>query len=59
MKWYELYKKIGNQNLKKMQKSDVVMVLDNKEVPLFLKFKVDGSPQLIPDFERIKPNKGR
>lgn len=47
MKWFALYKKIEKQNIKTVQKSDVIAVVDGKEIRLLLKFKEDGSPYLI------------
>ena len=47
MKWLELYEKIGKQHLKVTQKSDVIAVINDKEIPLIIKFKKDGSPYLI------------
>lgn len=48
MNWNVLYKKIGKQNLNKMQHTDVVVKIDDKEIQVALKFKTDGSPYFIP-----------
>lgn len=53
MKWLNLIEKIGKQELNKMRKTDVVILIDDKEVPVTLKFKTDGTPYLIPDNERV------
>lgn len=47
MKWFGLYNKIGKQSIKITQKSDVVAIINGKEIPLLLRFKKDGSPYLI------------
>lgn len=47
MKWYKLYKKIGNQPLNKMAKADVYAIIDDKEVLLELKYRVDGTLYLV------------
>lgn len=47
MKWIGLYDKIGKQPIKITQKTDVIAIIDGKEIPLLLKFKKDGSPFLI------------
>lgn len=48
MKWFGLYMKIGKQEMLKMKKSDVYVVIDNKEIPLLVRFKPNGEPYLIP-----------
>lgn len=48
MKWFGLYKKIGKQPIKITQKTDVVAIINGKEIPLLIRFKNDGSPYLIP-----------
>lgn len=47
MKWYGLWKKIGKQNLSKMMKADVYIVIDDEEIPLLVRFKDNGEPYLI------------
>lgn len=47
MKWFGLYNKIGKQSIKITRKTDVIAIIDGKEVPLLLRFKNDGSPYLI------------
>lgn len=38
MKWLALWKKIGKQPLSVTQHQDVIAVIDEKEIPLTLKF---------------------
>lgn len=47
MRWFALYKKLGKQTLKTLQKSSVIAIVNGEEVPMLLKFKHDGSPYLI------------
>jgi len=47
MKWMTLYNKIGKQRTKIIQNTDVYVILNNKSVPLELKFEVNGKPYLV------------
>ena len=48
MKWLTLYNKIGKQPIRNINKSDVTVMVDNKEIKVTgIKFKVDGTPYLI------------
>jgi hypothetical protein len=48
MKWLTLYNKIGKQPIRNINKSDVTVMVDNKEIKVSgIKFKVDGTPYLI------------
>lgn len=47
MRWYALYKKIGKQPIKVLQKTDVVAIVDGEEIHMLLKFKDSGDPYLI------------
>lgn len=48
MKWSTLHNKIGKQTLNLTQHTDVVVLIDDKEVPVVLKFNAKGIPYLEP-----------
>lgn len=48
MTWEKLYENIGNQNLSIISKTEVMAIINEKKVPLILKFKTDGTPYLAP-----------
>lgn len=47
MKWFGLCKKLEKKPINILKKTNVIAIIDNKEVPLLIKFKEDGSPYLI------------
>jgi hypothetical protein len=55
MRWFTLFKKLGNQPLKITQNHNVYAVLENpktgewEEVPLYLKFDAHNRPYFIRD----------
>lgn len=44
MNWFTLYTKTGKQNLGKMKKTEVIAIINGREIPLVIQFKTDGSP---------------
>lgn len=53
MKWMTLYNKIGKQQASLIQNSDVVVIIDNKEIKLDIKFKQNNEPYLVPKRSKL------
>lgn len=48
MKWISLYNKIGKQMIKIIRNTDVVVIIDDKEIKIQgIKFKANGEPYLV------------
>lgn len=44
MKWLALYNKIGKQKASIIQKTDVIAIINDREIKLDIKFKNNGEP---------------